>query len=217
VTLPRFVFAAAVAAAATYALSWTLKLPPVADIAWKGAGVGLLAVYAALTTRGADGRLLVAVMALCALGDMLLEVVFVGGALAFLAGHLVAIGLYLRNRRTPLSRLDAAAALALIPLIVGAAAVLPVDRASAPGVAVYATGLAAMAAAAWLSRFPRPLTAAGALMFAVSDLLIFARSGRPALEIAPINLAVWGLYFAGQALICMGVTRTLPRRQVLAR
>jgi hypothetical protein len=24
-----------------------------------------------------------------------------------------------------------------------------------------------------------------------------------------VNLAVWGLYFAGQALICLGVSRTL--------
>ena len=69
-----------------------------------------------------------------------------------------------------------------------------------------------MAAAAWLSRFPRPLVAAGALMFAVSDLLIFLRTGRPHLDVLPMGLAVWGLYFAGQALIAVGVVRTLASR-----
>ena len=62
-------------------------------------------------------------------------------------------------------------------------------------------------AAAWLSRFPRTLVAAGAIMFAVSDLIIFARGGRPSLDILPVNVAVWGLYFAGQVLIVLGVTR----------
>ena len=66
-----------------------------------------------------------------------------------------------------------------------------------------------MAASAWLSRFPRTLTGAGALMFAVSDLLIFLRTGRPALDVFPMGLAVWGLYFGGQAMICLGVVRTL--------
>jgi uncharacterized membrane protein YhhN len=69
-----------------------------------------------------------------------------------------------------------------------------------------------MAAMAWLSRFPRALTAAGALMFVVSDLLVFARAGRPALDILPMGLAVWGLYFAGQTLIALGGVRRIANR-----
>ena len=80
------------------------------------------------------------------------------------------------------------------------------DRASAPGVAVYAAGLAAMAASAWLSRFPRHQVALGAVMFLASDLLIFARSG-PLAGAAWLGLAIWGLYFAGQALIATSVAR----------
>ena len=38
-------------------------------VVWKGAGVGLLAVYAALQTRSTDGWLIALVMAFGALGD----------------------------------------------------------------------------------------------------------------------------------------------------
>jgi len=51
-------------------------------------------------------------------------------------------------------------------------------RAAAPGVAVYSLGLALMAATAWTSRFPRFRVGIGAVMFLVSDLLIFGRMGR---------------------------------------
>jgi uncharacterized membrane protein YhhN len=73
-----------------------------------------------------------------------------------------------------------------------------------------------MTATAWLSRFPRALTFAGAAMFAVSDLLIFLRTGRPALDTFPMGLAVWSLYFAGQALIAVGVVRTLAQGKTAA-
>jgi len=69
-----------------------------------------------------------------------------------------------------------------------------------------------MAASAWLSRFPRRQVALGAAMFVASDLLIFARMG-PLAGVAPgwVGFAVWGLYFAGQALVCVGVVRALTR------
>jgi uncharacterized membrane protein YhhN len=92
--------------------------------------------------------------------------------------------------------------------VVAVAFLLPSDRATAPGIALYALGLGAMAAAAWLSRFPRPLTGAGALLFVASDLLIFAHGG-PLAGSAAAGFAVWPLYFAGQAMICLGVVRTL--------
>ena len=204
------VLAAAIVAGTSYVAGWFLPLPQPIDIAWKGAGVGLLAVYAALRAQGTDGWLLLGVMAFGALGDVLLETHgLIVGALAFLTGHLTAIWLYLKNRRAGLVAGDWALAVALVPLITGTAWLLPPERSGAGGVALYALGLAAMAASAWLSRFPRALTAAGALMFAVSDLLIFLRTGRPALDVFPMGLAVWGLYFGGQVLICVGVVRTL--------
>ena len=149
-------------------------------------------------------------MAFGAMGDMLLEIAGLTlGALAFLAGHLVAIGLYWRNRRPSPSRL----ALLLVPATVIVAFLLPADRAGAPGVAVYALGLSLMAVCAWSSRFPRSRVGAGALMFLVSDLLIFARAG-PLHGQAWVGFAIWSLYFAGQALISVGVTGALSARAV---
>ncbi|HEX7694277.1 MAG TPA: lysoplasmalogenase [Sphingomonas sp.] len=178
--------------------------------AWKGAGVALLAVWAALNAHNRDGWLVAAVMALGALGDVLLERSQTGGALAFLAGHIVAIVLYLLHRRSkPSPSQIALSALLLIavPLI---AFLLPADRGAAPGIAVYATGLGAMAASAWLSRFPRYRVGLGAVMFVASDLLIFSRMGPLANSLIP-RLLIWPLYFAGQALIAWGAVTALLR------
>lgn len=210
--LARLVLITAILGGVSYVFAWSLNLPPEQDLAWKGSGVGLLAVYAALKARSLDGWLLTAVMTFGVLGDVLLRVSFTVGALAFLAGHLVAIGLYLRNRRPVLSRSQLLLALVLVPGCVTIAFLLPADRAQAPGVALYATGLSAMAACAWISRFPRLWTGLGAVMFLVSDLLIFARMG-PLTDSFETGLAVWGLYFAGQLMICLGVTGALEGRE----
>lgn len=201
---------AAVVAGASYMASWASPIPPAASVVWKGSGVALLALYAALTARGADRWLLTAVMALGATGDVLLETSgLTAGAAAFLAGHLTAVWLYLKNRRAGLSAVERIAAPAFAVAVVILAFALPADRAGAPAAAAYAAGLGAMAASAWISRFPRRMTALGAMMFVVSDLLIFARTGRPWAHALWAGLAVWGLYFGGQTLIVLGVTRTI--------
>jgi uncharacterized membrane protein YhhN len=206
------VFAAAIAAGVSYVPSWSWPLPPPAAATWKGLGVGLLALYAALRARTPDGWLFTAVMALGCGGDVLLEV---GGRMAggatFLAGHVAMILLCLRNRRPDLRPADGLFAAVLIPVVVALAWLLPSDRAGAAGGAVYAAGLSVMAATAWLSRFPRPLVGAGALLFVASDLLIFARTGPLAAYAAAATLGVWVLYFAAQVMIALGVTRTLAR------
>ncbi len=216
--MTRLVFIAALLAGISYGLAPPVALaigapPPLPDwafVVWKGAGVTLLALWALLAAPGRDGRWLALLLAFGALGDVLLETHgLIVGALAFLAGHLVAISLYARHRRAGLSRVEIAGAMGLVLAVAGLSFALAADRALAPGVALYTAGLGAMAAMAWLSRFPRALTAAGALMFVVSDLLIFARAGRPALDILPVGLAVWGLYFAGQTLIAIGGVRRL--------
>jgi uncharacterized membrane protein YhhN len=215
--LKTLVLACAVIAGVSYAAASHLTIAPGASVAWKAAGVGLLAVYAALQARDGDGWRLAAVMAFGALGDVVIETngLLAGGA-AFFAGHLTAVWLYLRNRRSPLSAPDRLIGLLLTPAIVALAFLLPLDRARAPQAAAYALGLGAMAAAAWTSRFPRGLTGLGALMFAASDLLLFYRTGRPVAAAPATGLAVWGLYFAGQTLIALGATRGLasePRAQ----
>lgn len=214
-TLPNLVLAASVVAGVSYIASWDMPLSQTASLAWKGAGVGLLALYAALKARGLDGWLICAVMAFGALGDVLLGAMgLVVGAVAFLIGHIIAIVLYLRHRRPAPTLSQKLLAITLIPATVIIAYALPADRAGAPGVAFYAFGLALMAAMAWLSRFPRYRTGAGALMFVVSDLLIFARSG-PLEGAAWVGLAIWGLYYLGQLFICLGVTGVLAKDQAL--
>ncbi|MEJ2815775.1 lysoplasmalogenase family protein [Caulobacter sp. CCG-8] len=211
--LAKAVLAASVLAGVSYVAAWSLPLSPAAELTWKGLGVGLLAVYAALNVRSLDGWLLTLVMAFGALGDVLLGAAgLTVGALAFLAGHLVAIGLYVRNRRPSPSRSQVALAAALVPAVVVIAFLLPADRAGAPGVAVYSLGLALMAATAWLSRFPRFRVGIGALMFVVSDLIIFGRNG-PWPDNFATGLAVWGLYYFGQLLICVGVVKVLSLKE----
>lgn len=204
----RWLFRIALAAGASYFAATRLLPDGAALTLWKGLGVGLLAVWAAANARSASGWVIAAVLALGATGDVLLDAAgLTVGAVAFLAGHLLAAGFYWAHRRSdwragwPI----AAGRLVLIPAI---AWFLPADRAAAPGITLYAGGLALMAAAAWISRFPRLWVARGALFFAVSDLLIFARLGPLAGSAAP-DLLVWPLYFAGQAMIAWGVVRTL--------
>ena len=185
-------------------------IPRLPWIAWKGAGVALLAAWAALNAHGRDGWLIAAVLALGALGDVLLERSQACGALAFLAGHIVAIILYLLHRRSKPSPSQVALALLLLVAVPVIAFLLPADRAAAPGIAIYATGLGAMVASAWASRFPRYRVGLGAVMFVASDLLIFSRMGPLAGSLVPIFL-IWPLYFGGQALIAWGAVTTLLR------
>lgn len=146
-------------------------------------------------------------LALGALGDVLLVESLTRGALAFAAGHVVPVVLYCRNRRPSLSTSRRALVLLLVPASVLIAWLLPRDRSAASGVAIYAAFVAAMTAAAWASRFPRYRTGIGAMLFLVSDLLIFAELGP--LGDGGAGPAIWLLYYFGQLLIFLGVTGTL--------
>lgn len=203
ITLPNVVLAASVVAGASFVAERGLALPDAASIVWKGLGVGLLALYAALKAKDLNGWLVAAVMALGCGGDVLLEVNFTVGAVSFLLGHVVAIFLYLRNRRQVVQRSQLALALLLVPATVFIAFMLPDDRAGAPGVAFYTLGLSVMAATAWTSRFPRFTVGIGAILFLVSDLVIFAKMG-PLPRTLLTDLAVWVPYYGGQLLICVG-------------
>lgn len=183
-------------------------LPPGALLTlWKTAGVGLLALWAAL----ARARGIALVLALGAMGDGLIEALGLGaGAVAFLLGHLVAIGFYRRHRRAALSPSQRA----LVWLLPGAVAVtawaLVPDGTLAWQVALYALALGGMAASAWASRFPRYWVGLGAMAFVASDLLLFARLGPLAGSAVP-DWGVWPLYFGGQAMIAWGVVMQRAR------
>ncbi|GAO78726.1 MULTISPECIES: lysoplasmalogenase family protein [unclassified Sphingopyxis] len=188
-----------------------LRLDGPAIWAWKTSGVGLLALWAAANARGRDGWMIAAVLAFGALGDWLLDAKgLVTGAAAFAVGHLIAITLYLMNRRpqmTPSQRLLGWLTMpATLAIVWGMLS-------PAPGwwhAAVYSLFVAAMAAAAWTSRFPRYRTGIGAMLFLASDLFIFAGEGAILSKDVTLWL-VWPLYFGGQALIAWGVVGTLAR------
>ena len=200
------VLIAALIAGGSYLFGMNADLDPSLMLAWKGSGVWLLAVYAGLLARTNDGWLIAFIMGMGALGDVLLERNMTAGAGAFLVGHVAAIHLYLKNRRKALTASQRWLAIVAVPATLLTAWSL---TQSGP-ILIYTLFLAMMAASAWISRFPRYWTGLGAMMFVASDLLIFARMGVWA-GAGWVSPAIWLLYFGGQVLIVLGVTRTLAR------
>ncbi len=195
----------------TYPLSWPLALPGIAAIAWKMAGVGLLTGYALRKHHSGEFLLLAGIMACWALGDGLLELDMIWGAIAFAIGHVIAIALFVRHRRVhPVmsQKLLAAAVFILAPVI---AYFLPADPAFRIQAAGYTLFIAAMAACGWNSNFPRYRVGLGTMAFLTSDLLIFARFG-PLAEAGWVSYAIWGLYYGGVLMIATGVVTTLVKR-----
>ena len=195
----------------TFPLSWQLGLPDYLSILWKMAGVGLLIGYALRKHRMGEFLLVAGMMTFWALGDGLLEIDMVWGAIAFAIGHGVAIYLFLRHQRVhPVlsQKLLAIAVFVLAPVI---AYFLPTDRFMGVQAAVYTVFVAGMAATAWNSNFPRYRVGTGAMAFVASDLLIFAEMG-PLAGAAWINLAIWALYYGGVLLIAVGVVTTMVKR-----
>ena len=178
---------------------------------WKGAGVGFLAIYALHRASGRDGLLIAVFLALCALADIVLEFSFLAGGGLFALAHIVAIGLYMLNQREKTSGSQKATGMALLvgtPLI---AALFTYRLENWELAAAYALVVGAMGGAAWTSNFPRYRVGIGAVLFVVSDLVIFAReAGHLSRDLA--EWLVWPMYYSGQFLIATGVVQTLHRR-----
>lgn len=194
----------AIAAAVAF---YFLRDNPIGEV-WliglKGTGVACLAIYAIRRGPGSDASILAVVMLFSALGDMGIEFNFMIGGALFAISHAVAIWLYLRNCRK--HRTPSQVALA-IGLLIGTPLVswfLSND----PMVTLYAAMLGAMAALAWTSRFPRYRVGFGAVLFVISDWLIFSELGAVDLGDIPEYL-IWPLYFSGQFMIATGVVQTL--------
>lgn len=199
---------ASLAASISYFFFRDNPVPGTYLIFWKGAAVALLAAYAARRGRGTDGWLLTAVMALGALGDMVLELNLMAGGALFALAHIVAVVLFLRNPRAVRTGSQIAAAGALLlgtPIV---AALIAFPQPNWQFAAAYALVVGAMAASAWVSRFPRYRVGIGAVLFVVSDLLIFAGEAGRLPETVTWWL-IWPLYYGGQFLIATGVVRTM--------
>jgi len=204
---------ASIAAAAAY---YFLRDNPIGEGTWgillKGAGVGLLALYALLRVphgrRGVDGVLLVVSLTLAAFGDMAIELDFLIGGAFFAAAHCVAVALYLRNRHqrpSPSQKLIGLGLLIGTPLI-------SYGLSAKPEIALYAAFLGVMAAAAWMSHYPRYRVGTGAVLFVISDWLIFSRMGSFDFGVLP-ELLIWPLYFIGQVMIATGIVQCLRGEQ----
>jgi uncharacterized membrane protein YhhN len=206
---------ASLAAAIAY---YALRLSPAPEL-WliplKGAACGLLALYAWMQ-GGRVGRLLAAMMAVAAIGDMAIEIDFGVGALLFFVYHLLAISLYLKHPREHATSTQKAAAVAMLLVTPVLAWLLPADRNAAWSTALYGLALGAMAACAWMSAFPRYRVGIGAALFLASDLLLLAGTGPLEGQALPDAL-VWPLYYVGQFLIAVGVAQTLRRHAQASR
>jgi len=170
----------------------------------KGAGVGFLALYTWRRTTGVDGVILVVALALSAAADIALELSLEAGGALLAASHVVALGLYLRNRRTSTSSSQKLLGAALLVAAPAITYLLSGDLL----LTLYAVTLGAMAAAAWTSRFPRYRVGIGAVLFVASDWLIFSEFGTFDLGVLP-EMLIWPLYYAGQFMIATGVVQTL--------
>ncbi len=79
-------------------------------------------------------------------------------------------------------------------------------------IAIYAAFLGAMASAAWMSHYPRYRVGTGAVLFVISDWLIFSRMGT--YDFAPLpDLLIWPLYYIGQVMIATGIVQCLRGEQ----
>lgn len=205
-----WLFAGVFAALAFYFL-WNNPIGGLWLILIKGAAVGSLAIYVWRWSVGSDGTILAIALALSSAADMALELWFEVGGAVFALSHLVAITLYLRNRDQHAGiqqKLVGAALLVITPTV---SHFLSSDW----FITIYAVILGVMAATAWTSRFPTHRVGLGAVLFVLSDWLIFSRFGEFDLGVLPDTL-IWPLYFAGQLMIATGVVQTL-RGEVPAR
>ena len=203
----RSILFAAIVAGASYLIAVATQMTGAPIIAWKGAGVGLLALYAALQAKTLDGWLVTGVMAFGAAGDVLLDShgMTTGGAV-FFVGHCVAIFLYGRNQRAARS----ASQTLLASVVVIATPLIAWLITASFEISFYAAIIGVMAVAAWTSRFSRYRVGIGAMLFLVSDLLIFARMGMFFGQLW-VSIAIWTLYFSGQLLITLGATQRIAR------
>ena len=180
-------------------------------ILWKMAAVGLLVPYALRRHHAGEFAILALFLAFYALGDGLIELNMIAGAAAFATGHIIAIWLYVRHRRRGAMSSQKLLAVTLFVLTPVIAYFLPGDVETGMQVAAYAVVLGAMAAMAWSSNFPRYRVGIGAILFVVSDWLIFARLG-PLAEYEITQVAIWYLYYFGVLQIALGIVRTLEKR-----
>ncbi|EJL23217.1 hypothetical protein [Novosphingobium sp. AP12] len=170
----------------------------------KAAPLLLLAVYAVLRHRGNDTRSLAGMLALEGLGSALLDYAPLIALNLLLVGYLIGLGLFLLHRRAVMDSGRRASALALTlgtPLLCFFAA----DRAGVGVPLFLGLALGGMAAAAWISTFPRSRVGLGAALIVAGNVLGIAAMGAIESGSATVAaLAAWPLFYIGNLVLATG-------------
>lgn len=166
------------------------------------------ALLAIIAWRMGGPALLVAGLALSALGDLFLsrdgEKAFISGLVSFLAAHVAYIVLFASIGQSPAVLLSMPLVLPAVGLIAVSLALLRIILRHVSGelrlpVMVYCTALVLMGLTAFATE--RPPIIIGAMMFVASDaILAWEKFVEPAASARkpPMRLAVWVLYYAAQ-------------------
>ncbi|MEO0871921.1 MAG: lysoplasmalogenase family protein, partial [Pseudomonadota bacterium] len=182
---------ASLIAGIAYYFVWNNAIGGLWLIALKGAGVGFLAVYVFRRTQGAEGAILTLVLTLSAAADMVLVINFMGGGVLFALSHMLAVYFYTRHRARPVVPWRVGTGFLLMLLTPLVTWFLTLDWL----IVVYSAFLGLMAAVAFMSRFPASRVGLGAVLFIISDWLIFSRMGP--YDLAPLpDILVWPTYYA---------------------
>lgn len=205
---------ASLAAAFAYYLFKDTNFPGVYLFAFEAGALLLLGAYALLRHASADARLMAGSVAFAGAGVVAVELHLWIGALILIAGHGMAIAVFLAHRRPSLTGSQKAAAVTLLvftPLIAWLEA--SGDPAAIVAV-VYALVLGGMAGCAWTSSFPRYRVGTGALFLVAAGLVSIGGMGPfPGGNLA--RLLAWPLFYVGHFVMCTGVIQALRARDAM--
>ncbi len=190
------------------------QAPDAGRVALKMLPVATLALLS--TLRGP--RLLTAALTLGAVGDALLAIngaaPYVGGAIAFFAGHICYIMLFLgAGTGFGATFKQPARAIAMVALVISALAcafwLWPRDGTIIP-IAIYTIALTGMAMSTFTLSRRAWLAMLGGVLFFISDVLLTWNADKPPQDAALaafLNDASWFTYWLGQLGLCLGGLR----------
>lgn len=200
-----FFILAAIVAMSHLANEW-VKMADPGGLVWKAAGIVMLGLYALSMRAWIAG----AGLLFCALGDVLLEIVFVYGMAAFAIGHIFYVFAFLEWGRVLGFNKRDFPVVGLVLIVSGALLVwlLPgMGELTGPALA-YQAIITVMVCSAFIVKAPM-LARLGAVLFMLSDTLIAA--GRFASVDVPPG-SVWITYAGAQIMIAWGMSRIAPFR-----
>ncbi|EIZ80325.1 hypothetical protein WSK_1118 [Novosphingobium sp. Rr 2-17] len=199
----RFWLISSIATAVAFVALQSSPLPDYYALALAVAPLLLLAGYVLLRGRGRDTRLLAIMLALEGVGSAIGGMYPTIGINLLLLGFLVGLSLFLTYRT---ANPDPDRKVAAVVLLLGTPALFFATGSSSS--IFFALALGGMAASAWVSAFSRPRVGLGAVLIVVGVVL----------EIMTISegqdlllLLAWALFYVGNLLMAIGVTREVPR------